>query len=48
MDEVRVPNPMSKRPYLERINVALRYARAELLDLFVNNVILYSEPVVTI
>ena len=48
MDEVRVANPMSKRPYLERINVAHRYASAELLDLIVNKVIHYSEPVVTI
>lgn len=36
VDEVRVANPMSKRPYLERINVAHSYASAELLDLIVN------------
>jgi gamma-tubulin complex component 2 len=36
VDEVRVANPMSKRPYLERINIAHSYASAELLDLIVN------------
>lgn len=48
VDEVRVANPMSKRPYLERINVAHSYASAELLDLIVNKVIHYSGSVVTI
>lgn len=47
LDEVRVANPMSRRPYLERINVAYSYASAELLDLIVNKVIYCSEPVET-
>lgn len=47
LDEVRVANPMSRRPYLERINVAYSYASAELLDLIVNKVIYCSEPVGT-
>lgn len=38
VEELRVANPISKRPYLERINIAHNYASAELLDLIVNKV----------
>ncbi|KAG0591209.1 hypothetical protein KC19_1G158300 [Ceratodon purpureus] len=36
VEELRVANPISRRPYLERINIAHNYASAELLDLIVN------------
>lgn len=36
VEELRLANPISRRPYLERINIAHNYASAELLDLLIN------------
>ena len=41
VEELRLANPISRRPYLERINIAHNYASAELLDLLINKVTRY-------